>query len=171
MKKLLIFVMILGITSAASASLSFEVSSGFAMPGETLSVKILMDAPGGVNSVASIIGYYASPIATLTVTPGDDVVPGLDSINPLSAPYVGYFQTLMGTVAPGGFAAGDHILTAHLTISDTITMGDAYTINIWDENWSNPATDLWDSFIFAIIPEPMTISLLAVGGVLMRRRK
>ena len=169
MKKLLVLMLVLGIASMASAGLSFATSSASVTVGDSVSVALNIDSASvGASSLDSIIGYYTSTIASLAApTQGADAIAW--SVTTKTGAYAGYFQTVAGTTVSGGFVLGDEIAIATLTgdAVGTYTIY-SYMTSMWD------ITGGWDdSFTLTVnaIPEPMTIGLLGLGGLFLRRRK
>ena len=164
MKKILVLMLVLAIASTASASLSFVSSSATVNVGETVVVG-LTTTTAGASTLTNYVGYYASTVATLSVAKGADVTAGLDSVLTLGGGYAGYFKTVMGTTVPGGYSIGDEIAVATLTGEAAGT----YTINVWSSGWTGTPEDSFT--LTVLIPEPMTIGLLGLGGLFLRRRK
>lgn len=169
MKKLLVLMLVLGMASMATAGLSFATSSATILVGGTTTVGLTTDVAVAGGSLTNIVGYYAGSVASLSVAGGAAVTPGMDTVNAQAAPYVGYFQTIMGTTTAGGFLLDDEIVSATLTGLSAGT----YTIYVYDgASWTSPPGPT-GSFTLTVnaIPEPMTIGLLGLGGLFLRRRK
>ena len=163
MKKCLVLLMVLGIASMATAGLSFATGSATVPIGGSVVVALTTDAVEADGSLTNIVGYYAGSVASISVAAGADTV--AQQVNAMGGAYVGYYQTIMGTTAGGGFAVGDEIAVVTLTGN----AAGVYTINAW-EAWTSPPGPT-DSFTLTVTPEPMTIGLLGLGGLFLRRRK
>jgi hypothetical protein len=155
MKKLLILVMVLAMASLANATLSLSIS------GSAGSETISLVATG--ETVASIEGISVS---------GDDATIGTFAIGPKAGTMTGFGA--MGTDAglPNGEVWGFGIgippevfqdgvwLTAQMTRTAVATA----TLTYYDSDGNITGhTDY-------IVPEPVTIALLGLGGLLLRRR-
>ncbi len=175
-KKLLILVLVLGVASTASAELSLRRNNqelpgtvGW-VSGETVQVYsddtaawpgYVLLGVGGSGALGN--GRVAETTAGQPGYPGD----GGAIYGPYDysgAPYymgIGYLMQADFTVTP--IEAGIQFL-----MELTGNIDDTGTVNFFaHDNFATPA----DSFDYTIIPEPMTIALLGLGGLLLRRRK
>lgn len=106
--------------------------------------------PGGFLSIPSTIDYIINPEPPIIVGPAEDWGDDLDWIPIINA-------------SPVPIPAGT-ILTLTLTGPEIFAIG-PYDLNLWDET----ATGLIGSI--SIVPEPATLGLLGLGGLLIRKRK
>jgi hypothetical protein len=167
MKKLLILMLVLGMTSTASAALTWSTSALTMNPTDVVTVQIHGStdlpypggpawvgndpSPGGVASITSISALANAGGDAEVSDPTATGWPGWWTINALdvTAPF---------TIAPG--AQWDVVITA--AAAGTYVIGT-------DSYGSDGADDL---LTITVVPEPMTIALLGLGGLfLMRRRK
>jgi hypothetical protein len=185
MKKFLVFMLVLGMTSLASAVMTLDISvNGAPTPGPEAD-GITLDYSDTVTLDITASGYLiGDDVYILLVTPM-----GLASISggvalippaPASTEIFGGVQEMLGDVIPGedgrfgnigdvaGVATGpgkyiDEILFHCLGVDDA-------TVSLWTTVDFGTFT-LADSVIINQIPEPATIALLGLGGLLLRRRK
>ena len=165
MRKLVVLMLVLGIASVASAGLSFATNAVSIGIGETVVVAATLTSDAGGTGQENVVGNYAVNISGISydVTRGAAVTEGLDTVTALGGAYAGYVTTNMGNMA--GFAIGDEILLVEVT---GLAAG-TYDINIWNTSWTF-STDL-ESTLTVTVPEPITIGLLGLGGLFLRRRK
>ena len=176
MKKLLVLMLVLGLVSVANAAL----------------VRLDADATSPKNTTVDVCGtvtiVVAGPVADyrvyLDITPGDCLVSGPTAVvlhqppagNQSSASvwsdYGTYKEatlTAASTSTPSDQIAGDHFTT---TIDCSCLMEDYGQVCALVEIYGgNDPYPLVDSITLRCIPEPMTIGLLGLGGLLLRRRK
>ena len=174
MKKLLVLVMVLGMASAANAALQLYI--GDSPVGATL------DVLDGATQTIQVYSNDATSYGAYFVL--DD--PGSDGAlsNPVSLPAagdmggltaysyagwgIGYTATTAasptGTITAGVQHEADWVTTS-------LSVGDTATVSLYDSRVSYyvPVDTL---VMTVIVPEPMTIALLGLGGLfLVRRRK
>ena len=154
--------MVLGIASMATAGLTFSTAAETVPAGTLVSVGLLSDAAG--TSDTSVTGSLDD--LALDFAAGAETNVSL-AVNALGAPYVGYYQTIGGSNP--GYSVGGEV--AVMTI-DTAGLADGiyeiytYTQDQWTSSLAENAT-----FTLTVIPEPMTMGLLGLGGLFLRRRK
>ena len=164
MKKLLILALVLGMTSAASAALSLGgVYNGTINVGETGIVTVISDDTVGW------MGYVGSdnpPVLGITGCVATTKA-GQDSyVTPNPYGYVGYYEIQAADMSEpfDSVVAG---VQFEISVYGA-TLGDVYTIDRWNTGWDT----ILESGTVTVIPEPMTIALLGLGGLfLLRRRK
>ena len=177
MKKLLILVLILGLTSAANAAISYTygftdtaggaISSApsdenfvFTVSRDTItgnwsdSWKIYDPDQAGTN-----IANFKSDGATKTAAAG-----GQGAISAYSTTYDGF--DLSGGDAG---AQGTEIWTGGVMFNLTVIPSATGTFTVY--NYTSDYVTMIDSASINIVPEPMTIALLGLGGLFLRRRK
>ena len=161
MKKLLILVLVLGIASAANATVSFVDSGLTVLTGSSVSIDIQSD------DTAAYLRYVGQTpgLADMTAM-SSDAKAGPDRAvveSPMS--YNGYWSIEAKDSDPDTWeiVSGTHF-TGTLDVGDT---SGTYTLNLYHTNFST----IIDSLPITIIPEPMTIALLGLGGLFLRRRK
>ncbi len=169
-KKLLILVLVLGMVSTASAALSLqrndvEVPSSVGwVSGQTIQLHS-SDTSTWSGMVFNTVGSQGT-LSNARFGPASAGDQGgiYGPYDYSGAPYylgIGYgMQSDFLTTAP---VAGVQFL-----IDLTGNLDDTGTINFFtQDNFTTPT----QSFNYTIIPEPMTIALLGLGGLLLRRRK
>ena len=191
MKKLLVLMLVLGIATLASAGLQISVggvqepidSEIILAPSDTIELDIWTDADIGMfeaktwallvaDKLVGTITGGTSPVGYADPWPGDAATDNTAMVIP--QPYTG---------KAGGYLAGmsDNPLAGAVLYDSFIFHcegeGDA-VIELWemvntatlpDENYE--MTTLLDTVIIHQIPEPMTMALLGLGGLFLRRRK
>jgi len=169
MKKLLIFMLVLGMASAANAVLTdiqidvagSHVGTSFdVVVGQTISLEIYS---GNTDTGLAYLGFEDNGLYTF----GTPVVtPNAGDKGSVFGPYVweGYNEveltvskTASGTVTPGT------MLLWPITAGSSVGTIDVY---LQDEDVLTK-----DTLTLNIIPEPMTVLLLGLGGLFLRRRK
>ena len=185
MKKLLILTLVLGLASTASA-LTLKISVGgvvdppdteiFCCPGETLELDIWSAGYAGIADGA----YWALVVLNTegTITGGAVVIPpapSMSSVNGQSAVGAGWvfdpgvdgpwggIAGAQGETAPAGVYFDSFVFTCEAE-------GDAIVYLYTSPDGSLPYT-LQDTQIIHQIPEPASMLLLGLGGLLLRRRK
>ena len=161
MKKLLILVLVLGIASAANAALTFEDAAITVTINTTPTLNIVSDNiaahtsyVGNAPGLADLTGMVA------TANAGPDAIV-------LESPY-GY-NGYWGIEAKDN-DADTWDIKAGVQFTGTLTVGGttgAYSLNLYDSTFIN----VIDTLPITIVPEPITIALLGLGGLFLRRRK
>jgi hypothetical protein len=184
MKKLLVLMLVLGMATAASAATITlrEQSSGLSSyeytPGETVTIEVV--SGGLTGSGASRIGRLAmsldtdsdeadsSSAGTLHATLSNNL--GWNNGSP--APHPDLITGIVGEAAVGQGVGNVVLYTFDVQVdsmaTDTITIGANITL------LKNPfGGDLTVDSVTDLVmtPEPMTIALLGLGGLFLRRRR
>jgi len=163
MKKLLILMLVLGMTSAASAALSLGgVINGEILPGETGIVTVISD---DTSNWMAFIGYDHTVVGVTGIVATSNA--GSDSyVIPDPGGWVGYYEISAGDMSP---PYDSEVAGVQFEISVYgAAVDDVYTIERWDAAFET----VLESGTVTVIPEPMTIALLGLGGLfLLRRRK
>lgn len=165
MKKLLVLILVLGLCSTANAiTVEIQVNGSDVGAG-----------PYDVITTDTIQVYvYSGDVwdgALLLTNTSNSLVNGLATANagdnPTCNPYMysGY--------GDGYTIAADYLSTApsagiQFTMNVSGDIDDTGTVLLWtSEDWLTPA----DTLAYKIVPEPMTIALLGLGGLFLRRRR
>ncbi len=162
MEKWLPLVLLLGLASGASAALTLvgEPTEPIDI-GETVTIAVASDGAGGYTgwlemTAPAVAGFDGAP----EFTPAGD--PGGTSVMTYWPDYGEWYEFSVGSFPPSpAIAAGDHILI-HI---QGLSAGSS-TLSLYDDD----GVTLLDQATIAVIPEPATIALLGLGGLLLRRR-
>ena len=166
MKKLLVLILVLGLCSTANAA-TVQIEVNGSDPGSSVSVT--------TGDTIQLVSYSGSEtwngmiLVTNTsnsLADGAVVVANAGDLGLISAySYAGY--------GDGYTMAADYLSTApqsgvQFTMTISGDIDDTGTIVFWTAaDWVTPH----DTLSYTIIPEPMTIALLGLGGLLLRRRR
>ena len=171
MKKLILLALVLGMASMASAAITWtlggsDVSSVNVPLGETVTVEITSDNDLAYGLGAAFLGTYEVPVystitgITATAAAGSDY-----EIADVGGTYPNFWTVLAKdvtdpfTVAPG------------IQFNVTFTAGTTLGSNSWMLDEESAAGGPTDYLTVNVVPEPMTLALLGLGGLFLRRRK
>jgi hypothetical protein len=167
MKKVLTILLVLGLVSTASAALSFDQDTYSVVAGSSVTLNVVSSdtaAWGGYIDFADHTSLSTSCVKTANAGVDASVVP-----NPYG--YAGYYGLEAKDADPDdgwSIVAGTQFqFTINTGAGDN---GQSYTIYLEDTGW-NRTTALLDTATVNVTPEPMTIALLGLGGLFLRRRK
>jgi len=176
MKKLLVVLMVLAMASVANAAVEFtdvpvsvdvgaSVSLGIAAPEEMpLGAYFFVVLDGGTGAaefdISSANIVYPGEGSGLTMfNPADDP----DSAAFWQSLNTNYFMAeLVDNVTPISPLIGSAVTGIMLT---GVTAGDI-TLRAWDASGES-----WVDYAVTVTPEPITMVLLGLGGLMLRRRK
>ena len=178
MKKFLVLTLVLGMASLANAGLVIT-SDGTTelLEGESMTIGIASDADMTafeshtwalvVNSeAASLSGGVPLAIDSLVNTIVGDVETNPTILNPDGT--VGLWGGTLWTSMTGNLAPGDlyveFMLTCNLAGTDAV-------VQLYEILEQTPFGEPLATLRIAQIPEPMTLALLGLGGLFLRRRK
>jgi hypothetical protein len=166
MKKVLILLMVLGITSIAGAAtnLTWNVDSIELTVNEVANVTLSAD--NNETYDAKYVGNTAGAIAEILSVVATDAA-GEDAVVVDKAPTYDGWWTVQAADSSG-------------TPGDTIQSGVQYNVTIKglalgtyniDSDYYGAGGATNDVLSIVVVPEPITIALLGLGGLLLRRRK
>ena len=158
MKKLIILLLVLGLATAANATVltwSVDAVTINTDVSDTVVVQLAADDAEGFSS--KWVGNYSSTVADITgvvalAAAGDDA-----TVSESTGDWWNIGSS--DSASPFNIASGDQYdVTIKGLVNGTYTVGsDSYGTN--------------DTLTITVIPEPMTIALLGLGGLFLRRRK
>ena len=174
MKKLLVLMLVLGLASMANAALTDYV---------LYTDGLVLDVVGIAGG--SVPGYYITSNATVNIidpqTPTIYLTPGNLGANTQTSGDLG--NALTATMGPTTYG---FITALAAPAPDTVDAGMWFTFDIVDVStagWTvgqtvatlaildNMGAPIGSSAVISTVPEPMTIALLGLGGLFLRRRK
>jgi len=183
MKKLLIFMLVLGMTSMAGATLSLVGPSPDPFPGDIITVQFTADTGDLINSAYLALisdggyGGTATPGAwNILMTVAND--PGVNG-----SAYgfgIGEIVAADGAAALGVGVDGllydfTYAIPTDALVGSIITfsIGDIEEYGLISGAYNNVGVEvaLPGALGVHVIPEPMTVLLLGLGGLFLRRRK
>jgi hypothetical protein len=161
MKKMLTLVLVLAMASLASAAVTMSVSSDTVVQGGNVTISVYSDDDAAYRKYLDMVTGTAT-LGSVTIHPsaGADASVADFSVLP------GYYDLELTAV---DFAAtpvaGLHfsvIATAIGSVGETFTIellnGDTYDLEM-------------SEMVTIVVPEPMTMALLSLGGLFLRRKK
>jgi hypothetical protein len=169
MKKVLVVMLVLGLASAANAAMTAasQIGPEGIMESEVGTVLIGNDADGpyaGWLEIAdpTVAMFAADPQVGLAFTQGGN--PNGDSTSTYWPEFGEWYDFTVVSLDPEVLVmAGDHISVEVLGVAEGDTVMRLYL--------DDGATQVGDDIPIKVIPEPITIALLGVGGLFLRRRR
>ena len=157
MKKVLILLLVVGMSSVAGADLNFNIATD--APSATID--------GLIESTVTIYLFIGSD-APMTISAGG-AAPSLAAFGGTVATFQGYGVPIPTTYTDGeawimGSAPGEDYLTGTYLIG-VGAAGDSVL-----GGWFDEAGGYGEFGSGTLVPEPMTIALLGLGGLFLRRR-
>jgi hypothetical protein len=163
MKKVLVLMLVLGLASAANAALVLSPDElTISDVGLTGVVYAGNDADGGYEawveiSDPGIANFEGDPAFTEGGNPNGD------STLTAYPEYGAWYDFIVSSLSPDApVVAGDHLAINLVGVS----MGQTQ-VNLYADDGET----LMGSSVVTVVPEPMTIALLGLGGLFLRRRK
>jgi hypothetical protein len=186
MKKLLIFVVVLGLASIASAVPIFRVDPSQAQehyaPSDIITIQIYDDGLVKGFAIDAINDNGGDPQIGTAVVDSGVVASGFGYKQPGTANYDGMVMTFVAgedtAVPPVGVTGVIYSFEYHVP---DVPVSTILVINAFgdDDLWLMPeltyvsgdVTGDFTGVAIHVIPEPATIALLGLGGLLLRRKK
>jgi len=163
MRKLVVFMLVLGLASGASAALTLVGAPTDPIDiGQSISILVNNSEDGAYSGWLEVVDqtvadYDGDPVFTAA---GD---PDGNSALETFVEYPGWYQFTVASFTPTSpVLAGDHIEVSLLGISEGTTVLNLY---------ASDGVEVLDTAQITVIPEPMTIALLGLGGLFLRRRR
>ena len=162
MKKLVVFTLILGLASGAQAALTLVTPPGSVEVGQTVTIKLNSSTTGGYSGWLeiedpTIVNFAGDPALTAEGNPA-----GASSVKGYPT-YGAWYQFMITSTDPTKpIVAGDHLLVNLTGVKEGATK-----LNLYAEN----GIKLLQTVTLTAIPEPATIALLGLGGLLLARRR
>jgi hypothetical protein len=165
MRKLLILMLVLGMAPMACATVSLVSTA--ATVGESGTVTIQVSSDWASLAWTGYLGYTHAGAALTSAWA--NTIAGKDGyVFPSPAGYAGYYQLVAADLAaePVTIQAGIQFEGILQGITGSAE-GIDYDFYLYNGSW----TAVIDTFTLTVIPEPITLALLGLGGLLLRRRK
>ena len=161
MKKLLVLTLVLGLTSAASAAVSWDAISQDVAMGETITITISSDNTAPYGGFVSMQDAAAAAIGDLVVFPGAGDAGGWTTPDLVGAPGYWMHEAKTFNAQNPDIVAGEQFSFSYTALDDSslvmvdlLDFGAAELARVQIQN----------------TPEPMTLGLLGLGGLFLRRR-
>jgi hypothetical protein len=182
MKKLLILSMVFGMSSLAAAVPTISASDLFPEHGDTIEVYITGTAADastdGVDNTGGFSAYIVVDYANYGTSGGSPYLTLLNGSLPTAteAAAGGWATATTGGTSSGYFSAAASMPWAEATDVD-VGLWFTYEFTVDGLDGDSERIDIVDhgsivaSVTIGIIPEPMTMALLGLGGLLLRKRR
>ena len=163
MKKFVVLTLVLGLASGASAALTLVGAPADPIDiGQSISILVNNSEDGAYSGWLEIVdqgtaNYDGDPVFTGAGNPD-----GNSALETFFA-FPGWYQFTVASFTPSNpVLAGDHIDVRLLGIGEGTTVLNLY---------ASDGVEVLDTAQITVIPEPMTIALLGLGGLFLRRRR
>jgi hypothetical protein len=166
MKKLLVLALVLSISSMASATLVSINADGLdgsiaVMPGAVMTINAVGDAASGLDYLDMAKGFATLSLPIATPAAGD-----MSGVNDYSTEVLYDFELIAAAGPVSTPVAAGTQFTSTLTVTGNV--GDTFDVLLIEG--SSGIYGTVQTISFTIIPEPMTMGLLGLGGLFLRRR-
>jgi hypothetical protein len=159
MKKLLAITLVLGLASAASA-VTVTPSASEVVKGDTISIVVSNDTAGGYVNWLQLADMAGASLTNVALT-GD--AGNLASLDDAYADTGWWLFTVAGAPGLEPVPNADHIIGTYTALDDSSLVD----LILYAEDGATAIS----SISIQNTPEPMTLGLLGLGGLFLRRRK
>lgn len=168
MKKLLMLVLVLGLATVSNAAITLDLAASNlnVAAGEVLTISVSSDTSGAAGNYWCYLEQNLPSIATVSDLAATAAAGNIASITDYGTPSFMDME-LAANDSAGGVVAGLHF-TGTVTISSSALLGDS--VDIWVTGANDPTYSPQDTITLTVIPEPATIALLCLGGLLLRKK-
>jgi len=173
MKKLLILMLVLGLASAASAAHSLGGATTISNTGDTTAiVTISADSTAAITSVVEdsegADGMPTTGVTTIASVTKTDAAGEQATVTAYGSLDYAFTVSAKDTTEPFDSVATGVQFNVNLDIAGLgLAVDDTFVIYLYNEAY----TSTFASHTVTVTPEPMTIALLGLGGLFLRRRK
>ena len=174
MKKLMILLLVFGFVSAASATVTYDYTASEVLPGDTFTLHI----NGLKTDLDWIGGVYTAEQSQDAGTMDIESATCYDGTGQVLEDYLtvcNYYASFDGADMKAGETPSTETGSANgtwfdlvISVSSSASADDVQNFKILD--FDNSYAELGE-FDITVAPEPMTIALLGLGGLLLRRRR
>ena len=161
MKKLLILMLVLSISSVTYAGLTLVCDGEIQIDG-TAVVQVVSDDTASYAAYVEQLEEYISGVVMLPAA-GDD-----GYVNPFPEGYTDTYEiSALDLAEPFNIQSGVQFEVTIDIAGSGLKDCDWILVTLYDGTWENVIAEQ----LIHVVPEPMTISLLGLGGLFLRRRK
>lgn len=158
MKKLLVLTLVLGLCGAASAAISLSPAGATVNVGEPITISVVSDTTNSYGGWLDLTQNLGGTWGDLQILPAA----GPDATKDFSFdPWWSFEAKSFNPAAP--IEIGTHF-TVDYTAGDT---EGTFTVGLYEFD----GTTLIEEATITVVPEPMTLGLLGLGGLFLRRRR
>lgn len=173
MKKLVVLALVLALSNMAGAALTLSVTggtgtAGAVLPGDVLTISLSNDSAttllADFGVIVAVDGAVSMDISAATAPAG---------VMDMTGAFPGELSALADCALPTGQAspAYNNLPTGKIIDGIKITAGAKdSTIFIRNTDEAASSTAAFTSLTLTVVPEPMTLGLLGLGGLFLRRR-
>ncbi len=169
MKKLLVLVLVLALAAVSNAAIILDLaaSNTNVVAGEVVTLSVSSNTGGAAGNYWTYLEMAIPSIAAVSDIQSTVAAGNIRSITDYSSGSLLDIE-LAANDSAGNVVAGVHF-TAKATISLSATPGQY--VDIWVTGPNDGTYTPVDTVRLTVIPEPATMALLSLGGLLLRRKK